>query len=64
MKPPKHTHYADVNIQVRVYFSDDGDNDLTDQALEQVEMEMSLGELENHGLELVGGVQLKDHPHD
>lgn len=51
------THSADINIMVTVYFNDDGQNDLTDQALEAADMEVRLGELENHGMEVVGGVK-------
>lgn len=50
------THYADVNVMVRVHFTDCGSDDLKDQAIEAVQSEMHLGDLEECGLEIVGGV--------
>ena len=56
------THFADINILVRVYFNDDGGNDLGDQALDAAASEISLGELESYGMEIVGGVQRITRP--
>jgi hypothetical protein len=48
---------ADVNIMVRVTFEDDGGNNLRDQALGAIEAEVCLGDLESHGMELVGKIE-------
>lgn len=50
-------YYIDANIQVRVHFTDDGENDLTDQAHDAVKLAYSLdADIEDHGVELLGKV--------
>ncbi len=60
----KHTHYADVNIMVRVYFTDDGDTELADQAHDAVVDKAGIwfgDDLEDFGREIVGSVEKIDH---
>ena len=53
----KDRYYVDANIQVRVYFEDEGDLVLTDQAHEAVKMAYRLDDdAEDYGVELVGKV--------
>lgn len=50
-------YYADVRIDVRVYFDDDGEFDVRDQAIDAVKDRMSLpdddGECETCGIEVL-----------
>lgn len=49
--------YADLRVDVRVYFDDDGEFDLKDQAIEALDAQMSLpddeGECEVGGIEVL-----------
>lgn len=49
-------YFADVNVQLRVYFEDDGENDITDQAMELAEHAFTLTDDDTDylGLEMVG----------
>jgi hypothetical protein len=49
-------YFADINVQLRVYFEDDGENDITDQAMELAEHSFTLNgdDTDYLGLEMVG----------
>lgn len=50
-------YFADVRVDIRVYFDDDGELDLRDQAVEALELAASLpddeGECETGGIEVI-----------
>ena len=52
------THYADINIMVRVNFTDNGETDLATQATDAVLTQIVLGELEDFGMEIVGKIEM------
>lgn len=50
----EHTHWADITVNVRVYFTDDQESALMDQAVEAMEEHFHVreveGEIEDNGL--------------
>ena len=55
------TYYADINTMIRVTFTDNGEDDLADQAIDAAKMAIRVDgdECEDHGMEIVGGVHPK-----
>lgn len=53
----EHTHWADITVNVRVYFTDNEESALMDQAIEAMEEHFHVreveGEIEDNGLNVL-----------